>query len=107
MEPLWKLAYLLQPASLVLISTAVLVVDSLAHRTLNYEREKEKHHGFTYAAITFDSSQALMIPMHLLQLQQKTMQPDRRSSNMHGYSVAIESPQNARLQTTDTFWILW
>lgn len=63
MEPLWKLTYLLEPASLVLISTAVLVVYSSAQRALSYEREMEKHHDLADASITLDSSQALMIPV--------------------------------------------
>lgn len=63
MEPLWKLAYLLEPASLVLILTAVLVVYSSAQRALNYEREMERHRDLADAAITLDSSQALMIPV--------------------------------------------
>lgn len=63
MESLRELAYLLEPASLVLIFTAVMVVYSSAQRALNYEREMERHRDFADAAITLDSSQALMIPV--------------------------------------------
>lgn len=63
MESLWELAYLLEPASLVLILTAVMVVYSSAQRALNYEREMERHRDLADAAITLDSSQALMIPV--------------------------------------------
>lgn len=63
MESLWELAYLLEPASLVLIFTAVTVVYSSAQRALNYEREMERHRDLADAAITLDSSQALMIPV--------------------------------------------
>ncbi|KAI5078720.1 hypothetical protein GOP47_0006391 [Adiantum capillus-veneris] len=63
MEPLWELTYLLEPASLVLIFTAVMVVYSSAQRALNYEREMERHRDLVDTAITLDSSQALMIPV--------------------------------------------
>lgn len=63
MESLWELTYLLEPASLVLVFTAVMVVYSSAQRALNYEREMERHRDLADAAITLDSSQALMIPV--------------------------------------------
>ncbi|MCO5552544.1 hypothetical protein L7F22_006056 [Adiantum nelumboides] len=63
MEALWELTYLLEPASLVLIFTAVMVVYTSAQRALNYEREMERHRDLVDAAITLDSSQALMIPV--------------------------------------------
>ncbi|GLJ42284.1 hypothetical protein SUGI_0875230 [Cryptomeria japonica] len=63
MEPLWKLAYLLEPASLALIFTAVLVVFASARRALNYEKEMERNRDFSESSITLDSSQALMIPV--------------------------------------------
>eukprot|EP00249_Psilotum_nudum_P019340 c27202_g1_i4 orf=277-1389(-) len=63
MEPLWKLGYLLEPASLVLILTAVLVVFASAQRALNYEREMDRHRDLSDSSITLDSSQALMIPI--------------------------------------------
>lgn len=63
MEPLWKLTYLLEPASLALIVTAVLVVFASAQRALNYEKEMERNRDFSESSITLDSSQALMIPI--------------------------------------------
>lgn len=63
MEPLWKLAYLLEPASLALIFTAVLVVFASAQRALNYEKDMERNRDFSESSITLDSSQALMIPI--------------------------------------------
>ncbi|KAH7365457.1 hypothetical protein KP509_18G029200 [Ceratopteris richardii] len=63
MESLSELTYLLEPASLALIFTAVMVVYSSAQRALNYEKEMESHRDLADAAITLDSSQALMIPV--------------------------------------------
>uniref|UniRef100_A0A0C9RGT6 TSA: Wollemia nobilis Ref_Wollemi_Transcript_25560_1899 transcribed RNA sequence n=1 Tax=Wollemia nobilis TaxID=56998 RepID=A0A0C9RGT6_9CONI len=63
MEPLWKLLSLLEPAPLVLISTALFVVYASAQRALNYEKETERHRDFSETSITLDSSQALMIPI--------------------------------------------
>ncbi|XP_058084157.1 signal peptide peptidase-like 1 [Magnolia sinica] len=63
MEPLWKLTYLLEPASMVLILTAVVVTFSSALRALNYGKEMERNRDFSEASITLDRSQALMIPV--------------------------------------------
>jgi signal peptide peptidase-like protein 3 len=63
MEALWRLVYLLEPASVVLIATAVFVVSASAQRALTFEKESERHKDFAEASITLDSSQALMIPI--------------------------------------------
>jgi signal peptide peptidase-like protein 3 len=63
MEALWRLVYLLEPASVVLIATAVFVVSASAQRALTFEKESERHRDFAEASITLDSSQALMIPI--------------------------------------------
>lgn len=63
MEPLWKLAYLLEPASITLMVTAVSVTFGSAFRALNYGKEMERNREFSEAAITLDRSQALMIPV--------------------------------------------
>lgn len=63
MEPLWKLLYLLEPAPVTLIVTAVLVTFGSAFRALNYGKEMERNRDFSEASITLDRSQALMIPV--------------------------------------------
>ncbi|RWR91723.1 signal peptide peptidase-like protein 1 [Cinnamomum micranthum f. kanehirae] len=63
MEPLWKLTYLLEPASVTLILTAVAVTFASALRALNYGKEMERNRDFSEASITLDRSQALMIPL--------------------------------------------
>lgn len=63
MEPLWKLAYLLEPAPVALILTAIAVTSGSAFRALNYGKEMEKNRDFSEASITLDRSQALMIPV--------------------------------------------
>ncbi|KAJ4951977.1 hypothetical protein NE237_028809 [Protea cynaroides] len=63
MEPLWKLAFLLEPAPVTLILTAVAVTFGSAFRALNYGKEMERNRDMSEASITLDSSQALMIPV--------------------------------------------
>lgn len=63
MEPLWKLAYLLEPAPVTLILTAVAVSFGSAFRALNYGKEMERNRDISEATITLDRSQALMIPV--------------------------------------------
>ncbi|KAG0472870.1 hypothetical protein HPP92_014727 [Vanilla planifolia] len=63
MESLWKLTYLLEPASLTLIVTAVLVTFASASRALDHGKEMERNLDFSEASITLDRSQALMIPL--------------------------------------------
>ncbi|XP_057774354.1 signal peptide peptidase-like 1 [Salvia miltiorrhiza] len=63
MEPLWKLAYLLEPSSLTLFVTAIVVSYASASRALNYGKEMERNRDLSEASITLDSSQALMIPI--------------------------------------------
>ncbi|XP_047072020.1 signal peptide peptidase-like 1 [Lolium rigidum] len=63
MESLWKLSYLLEPASLALIATAVSVVYASATRALDHGKEMERNLDFSEASITLDRSQALMIPL--------------------------------------------
>lgn len=63
MEPLWKLAYLLEPAPLTLMITAVAVTFGSAFRALNYGKEMERNRDLSEASITLDRSQALMIPV--------------------------------------------
>ncbi|PON90849.1 Peptidase A22B, signal peptide peptidase [Trema orientale] len=63
MEPLWKLLYLLEPAPISLIVTAVAVTFGSAFRALNYGKEMERNRDFSEASITLDRSQALMIPV--------------------------------------------
>lgn len=63
MELLWKLTYLLEPASLTLMSTAVFVTYASAARALDHGREMERNLDFSEASITLDRSQALMIPL--------------------------------------------
>lgn len=63
MESLWKLSYLLEPASLALIVTAVSVAYASASRALDHGKEMERNLDFSEASITLDRSQALMIPL--------------------------------------------
>ncbi|KAF7813163.1 signal peptide peptidase-like 1 [Senna tora] len=63
MEPLWKLLYLLEPAPVTLIITAVAVTFGAAFRALNYGKEMERNRDLSEASITLDRSQALMIPV--------------------------------------------
>lgn len=63
METLWKLLYLLEPAPITLIVTAVSVVFGSAFRALNYGKEMERNRDLAEASITLDKSQALMIPV--------------------------------------------
>ncbi|XP_031502134.1 signal peptide peptidase-like 1 [Nymphaea colorata] len=63
MEPVWKLAYLLEPASIALVVTAVLVAFASAQRALTYGKEMERNRDFSEASVTLDKSQALMIPL--------------------------------------------
>ncbi|KAL5567981.1 hypothetical protein UlMin_024556 [Ulmus minor] len=63
MEPLWKLLYLLEPAPVSLIVTAVAVTFGSAFRALNYGKEMERNRDLSVASITLDRSQALMIPV--------------------------------------------
>lgn len=63
MESLWKLLYLLEPSSLTLFVTAIVVSYASASRALNYGKEMERNHDLSEASITLDTSQALMIPI--------------------------------------------
>lgn len=63
MEPLWKLVYLLEPAPLTLILTAIAVTFGSAFRALTYGKEMERNRDLSEASITLDRSQALMIPV--------------------------------------------
>lgn len=63
MESLGKLLYLLEPAPVALITTAVAVTFGSAFRALNYGKEMERNRDFSEASITLDRSQALMIPV--------------------------------------------
>ncbi|XP_010241929.1 PREDICTED: signal peptide peptidase-like 1 [Nelumbo nucifera] len=63
MESLWKLFYLLEPAPVILILTAVAVTYGSAFRALNYGKEMERNRDLSEASITLDRSQALMIPI--------------------------------------------
>lgn len=63
MDSLWKLLYLLEPAPVCLIVTAVLVTYGSALRALNHGKEMEKNHDLSEASITLNRSQALMIPV--------------------------------------------
>ncbi|CAM8890847.1 hypothetical protein QQ045_024155 [Rhodiola kirilowii] len=62
MDSLWKLLYLLEPAPVCLMVTAVLVTYGSAFRALNHGKEMEKNHDLSEASITLNRSQALMIP---------------------------------------------
>ncbi|KAF3660597.1 Signal peptide peptidase-like 1 [Capsicum annuum] len=63
MESLWKLVYLLEPAPIALILTAITVSYASAFRALNYGKEMERNRDWSEASITLDRSQALMIPI--------------------------------------------
>ncbi|KAJ0963792.1 hypothetical protein J5N97_028914 [Dioscorea zingiberensis] len=63
MESLWKLTYLLEPASLALITTAILVTFASAFRALSHGKEMERNREFSESSITLDQSHALMIPI--------------------------------------------
>eukprot|EP00850_Spirogloea_muscicola_P013354 SM000090S24316 [mRNA] locus=s90:217102:218671:- [translate_table: standard] len=65
MEPLSHLVYLLEPASLALVATAVGVVLAAAARTLAHERDGARHRdtGNGGAAIVLDGPQALLVPL--------------------------------------------
>ncbi|KAL3630589.1 Signal peptide peptidase-like 1 [Castilleja foliolosa] len=63
MEPLWKLTYLLEPSSITLLITAVVVSYVSASRALTYGKEMERNRDLSEASITLDKSQALMIPI--------------------------------------------
>ncbi|XP_020241074.1 signal peptide peptidase-like 1 [Asparagus officinalis] len=63
MESLWKLTYLLEPASLTLIATAIFVTFASASRSLHHGKEMERNLDFSESSITLDRSQALMIPL--------------------------------------------
>lgn len=63
MEPLSKLVYLLEPAPLTLILTAIAVTYGSAFRALTYGKEMERNRDLSEASITLDRSQALMIPI--------------------------------------------
>ncbi|XP_055826069.1 signal peptide peptidase-like 1 [Solanum dulcamara] len=63
MESLWKLMYLLEPAPVALILTAIAVSYASAFRALNYGKEMERNRDWSEASITLDRSQALMIPI--------------------------------------------
>ncbi|CAI8604460.1 unnamed protein product [Vicia faba] len=63
MESLWRLVYLLEPAPVTLITTAVAVTFGSAFRALNYGKEMERSRDLSEVSITLDRSQALMIPV--------------------------------------------
>lgn len=63
MESLWKLTCLLEPESLTLIGTAILVTFVSASRALDHGKEMQKNLNFSEASITLDQSQAVMIPL--------------------------------------------
>ncbi|KAF8365138.1 hypothetical protein HHK36_032883 [Tetracentron sinense] len=63
MEAIWEVLYLLEPASLTLILTAVAVTFGSALRALNYGKEMERNRDLSEESITLDRSQALMIPV--------------------------------------------
>ncbi|KAK8537143.1 hypothetical protein V6N12_043317 [Hibiscus sabdariffa] len=54
MDSLWKLLYLLEPAPLTLIVTAVAVTFGSAFRALNYGKEMERNRDLSEASITLD-----------------------------------------------------
>ncbi|TYH41689.1 hypothetical protein ES332_D11G010800v1 [Gossypium tomentosum] len=62
MESLWKLLYLLEPAPMTLIVTAMAVTFGSAFRALNHGKEMERNRDLLEASITLDRSQAPMIP---------------------------------------------
>lgn len=55
--------YLLEPAPIALILTAIAVSFASAIRALNYGKEMERNRDWSEASITLDRSQALMIPV--------------------------------------------
>lgn len=55
--------YLMEPAPVTLILTAIAVSTGSAFRALNYGKEMEKNRDLLEASITLDRSQALMIPV--------------------------------------------
>lgn len=55
--------YLLEPAPIALILTAIAVSFASAFRALNYGKEMERNRDWSEASITLDRSQALMIPV--------------------------------------------
>lgn len=55
--------YLMEPAPLTLIVTAIAVTFGSAYRALIYGKEMERNRDFSEASITLDRSQALMIPV--------------------------------------------
>ncbi|KAL5582291.1 hypothetical protein UlMin_014733 [Ulmus minor] len=63
MEPLWEPLYLLEPALVSLIVTAVAVTFGSVFCALNYGKEIERNRDLSVASITLDHSQALMIPI--------------------------------------------
>ncbi|EEF49094.1 signal peptide peptidase-like 1 [Ricinus communis] len=63
MESPWKLLYLLEPAPITLIMTALAVTFGSAFRALNYGKEMERNRDMSEASIILDRSQALMIPV--------------------------------------------
>lgn len=63
MEPISKLIFLLEPAPVTLILTAIAVTYGSAFRALTYGKEMERNRDFSEASITLDRSQALMIPL--------------------------------------------
>uniref|UniRef100_A0A7N0V8R5 Signal peptide peptidase-like 1 n=1 Tax=Kalanchoe fedtschenkoi TaxID=63787 RepID=A0A7N0V8R5_KALFE len=63
MDSLSKLLYLLEPAPVCLLVTAIAVTYGSAFRALNHGKEMEKNHDLSEASITLNRSQALMIPV--------------------------------------------
>ncbi|XP_074282198.1 signal peptide peptidase-like 1 [Silene latifolia] len=63
MGSLWQLVFLLEPAPITLIITAVAVTSGSAFRALSHGKEMERNHDLSEASITLDRSQALMIPV--------------------------------------------
>ncbi|CAI9768195.1 unnamed protein product [Fraxinus pennsylvanica] len=55
MESLWELVYLLEPAPVTLILTAIAVTFASATRALNYGKEMERNRDLSEASITLDS----------------------------------------------------
>ncbi|GFP98492.1 signal peptide peptidase-like 1 [Phtheirospermum japonicum] len=58
-----KLAYLLEPSSITLLITTVVVSYASATRALTYGKEMEGNRDLSEASITLDRSQSLMIPI--------------------------------------------
>ncbi|XP_068640065.1 signal peptide peptidase-like 1 [Aristolochia californica] len=63
MEPARNLLFLLEPVSLALMVTAILVTCFSAIRSLNYAKEKEQSLELSVAILTIDRSHALLIPI--------------------------------------------